>query len=586
MDFLIEHVDTDVLVVGGGLAGCMAAINASQSGLDVTLVEKANTKRSGSSGSGIDHLWSYIPPVHEKMGWTLDDLIEDHSIRFDQFLRRDLVRLIAGTMYERMLDLEQYGLKFRFEDSKAPGKFRVVYQFHGQPSTFNFEGRDIKRKLSAEVFRSGVNIINRVMITDLTTDNGQVCGAVGIGTREAKIYIFRAKSVVIAASGRISRLSKSSNGNTFSRRHSATGTTGDSKVAALKAGAEIINMEFYGQRPDGFRNYNMHGGAPGSTYQPCARVVDAHGNVIVPRGKFYDWDNLGHIPPLTMEERAENFEARKKGKVAIIQALKETKGPLYMDFAEGTDEEVEYVKWSMSHEGKTWILLKYLEENGFDLRRDKMEFGTTDVEMAGTAAAGVWVDANCESGVRGLFMAGDEIGGVPWVCGPGAIATGWHAGGQAALRAKETGQLTGNSKEVAAGLQNRCHEITGRNAGDHFLDVENYLQDIMDDTFPDGATNDDLLARGVHEMQDIIDSCQLTAGNPHELMRCLEVQNLMDMGKLVMLAAHERKESRLILKKVDYPQQDDQNWFSFLAARQEGNNIEFRKIPVASEANR
>lgn len=95
-----------------------------------------------------------------------------------------------------------------------------------------------------------------------------------------------------------------------------------------------------------------------------------------------------------------------------------------------------------------------------------------------------------------------------------------------------------------------------------------------------------IVPRGVYEMQDLIDSCQLTAGNSHELMRCLEVQNLMEMGKLVMLAAHERKESRLVLKKVDYPQQDDQNWFSFLAARQEGNNIEFRKVPVASEANR
>ncbi len=580
MSFIIEKLETDVLIVGGGLAGCMAAINASESGLSVTIVEKSNTKRSGCAGSGIDHLWSYIPSVHEKMGWSLENLVEEHFIAYGKFVRKDLVRLTASTMYDRMLDLEKIGLKFRFEDSKAPGKFRLVYQFHSQPSTFNFEGRDIKRKLTAEVLRKNIRVINRVMITDLLTEEGQVCGAAGVSTREEKIYVIKAKTVVMSTSGRISRLSKGSTGNTFNRRHSATGTSGDSKVAALRAGAEIINMEFYGQRPDGFRNYTMHGGAPGSTYQPCARVVNAQGEVVVPRIKFYDWNSLGSKPPQSEEELLEVNETRKQRKMVVIKSIKETKGPLYMDFAEGTDEEVEYVKWSMSHEGKTWILLKHLEENGVNLKRDKMECGTTDVEIAGSSASGVWVDSNCESGVKGLFIAGDEIGGAPWVCGPGAIATGWHAGGQAAERAGEIEHRVGNESEVLEGLLNRCQTITARQDGENFLDIEYYLQDIMDDTFPEGVTNDDLLSRGIKEMEDLMNSNRMSAKNPHELMRCLEVENLMESGRLVMLTAHERKESRSTLKKADYPEQDDQNWFNFLAARQNGNKIEFRKVPI------
>src|SRR5680860_184812 len=143
------RLETDVLVIGGGLAGGMAAIKAAEAGVDVTILEKSNTKRSGCAASGIDHLWSYIPPVHEPMQYTLDDLVEDHAkVVGDGFVRRDLLRLMAGTMYERALELESFGLKFRFEDSKAPGNFRVVYQFHTAPASFNFEGRNIKRVLT------------------------------------------------------------------------------------------------------------------------------------------------------------------------------------------------------------------------------------------------------------------------------------------------------------------------------------------------------------------------------------------------------------------------------------------------------
>jgi adenylylsulfate reductase subunit A len=102
-------VETDVLVIGGGLAGCMAAIKASEEeGVRVTLVDKSNTIRSGCAASGIDHTWAYIPPVHEKMGYTIDDMAEDHRQGTAYgFFRRDLFSLVAGTNFDRVLDLER-----------------------------------------------------------------------------------------------------------------------------------------------------------------------------------------------------------------------------------------------------------------------------------------------------------------------------------------------------------------------------------------------------------------------------------------------------------------------------------------------
>ena len=166
----IITIETDVLVIGGGLAGCMAAIKAAETNVSVTIAEKADTRSSGCAGTGIDHIWGYIPPVHEKMGYTIEDIIESHIKGIaGGFIDQELLYLIVRESYGRILDLESFGLKFRYEDSKAPGKFRVVTQFHSAPTTLNFDGRDLKLKLTREARKRGVRIINRITMTGLLT---------------------------------------------------------------------------------------------------------------------------------------------------------------------------------------------------------------------------------------------------------------------------------------------------------------------------------------------------------------------------------------------------------------------------------
>lgn len=198
-------VETDVLVIGGGLAGCMAGIKASEYGVKVTIAEKANTKTSGCAGTGIDHTWAYVRPIHEKMGWRIEDLMEDHIQGIAHgFINKELLYLVASENYERVLDLEKFGVNFRFDDSKVPGKFRIVPQFHSMPSSFNFDGRPIKVKLTKEAETRGVNIINRVMITDLLSTDGHVSGALGVGTRDGKLYSFKSKAIVLCT-GRVNK---------------------------------------------------------------------------------------------------------------------------------------------------------------------------------------------------------------------------------------------------------------------------------------------------------------------------------------------------------------------------------------------
>ena len=155
----VVPVETDVLIIGGGLAGCMAAIKASEYGVKVAIAEKSNTLSSGCAGTGIDHVWGYIPPIHQQMGWTIDDLVEDHSQGVARgFINKELLYLVAGESYQRVLDLERFGVNFRYPDSTLPGNFRIVPQFHSVPTTFNFDGRDLKPVLTKEAKKRGVAI--------------------------------------------------------------------------------------------------------------------------------------------------------------------------------------------------------------------------------------------------------------------------------------------------------------------------------------------------------------------------------------------------------------------------------------------
>ncbi len=289
----IVSVDSDVLIIGGGLAGCMAAIKASEYGVTVTLVEKANTLASGCAGTGVDHMWGYIPPVHEKMGYTIEDLIESHTKAIAHgFIDRELLHLIARESYNRMLDLERFGLNFRYKDSKLPGQFRVVSQFHSVPTTFNFEGRDVKVQLTKEAKKRKVKIINRVTMVDLlTSSEGHISGALGVGTRDGKVYFFKAKAVV-SSTGRVNRISRSLTGVWGNLRLPAY-ETGDGRSMAFRAGLPIINMEFLSPSAFAIGNFELNLGAPRNTVQPAGSVVDGDGKVIVPRTHFYDWETLG-----------------------------------------------------------------------------------------------------------------------------------------------------------------------------------------------------------------------------------------------------------------------------------------------------
>jgi succinate dehydrogenase/fumarate reductase flavoprotein subunit len=582
------RIETDVLVIGGGLAGCMAAIRAAErDGQQVTLVDKSNTLGSGCAAAGIDHLWGYIPPVHEPMGYTLDDMAEDHRLGTAHgFFRRDLFDLVAGTMYERVLDLEKMGIRFRYEDGAAPGGFRLVEQFHSVPTTFNFDGAPLKTTLTREARKRRVQIVNRVQMTDVLTTKDQVAGAVGVHTRSGDIYHFQAKAVVLAT-GRSNRLSRNLCGFDFNTRMAAP-LSGDGTSMAVRAGLPIVSIEFLnnilGLGPCG--NYNPNYGDPRNTVQPAARIIDGKGNVVVPRTRFYDWSALGteKWSPAVRQRWIAERKAWRGGRAGMVARTAAGEGPFFLDFEEATDEEIAYIEWSIGNEGRGTQFLRYFKgEEGADLRRNPQEYvGRWPREISGTAAKGLWVDSDLETEFHNLFGAGDEVGGLPWQAGPGAIAQGWHAGAQAAKRAAAMAATPEADEAPLCERRASCQEMRTRRVGFHWREVETGVQNLMDFYCGD-IRSEGLLRRGLERLEDA-KAAPMKAENPHELGRCLEVKSIIDNAELVLRSSLERTESRPVpfgFRRADCPEQDDAEWLVFLAVRK-GSDGEFRfaKMPV------
>lgn len=579
----VISLETDVLIIGGGLAGCMAAIKASEYDASVTIAEKANTLASGCAGSGIDHMWAYIPPVHEKMGYTIEDLLESHTKGIaNGFINGDLIHFIARESYNRMLDLERFGLTFRYKDSKVPGNFRVVHQFHSEPSAFNFDGRDVKINLTEEAKKRGVNIINRVTVVELlSSSDGHVSGALGVGTRDGKLYVFKAKAVVLST-GRVNRLSRSVSG-VWGNHRIPVNETGDGRAMAFRAGIPLINMEFLSPANFSIGNFEINLGSPRNTTQPAGSIVDANGEIIVPRTSFYNWEDLGKQKVKTPGVSGKQEPLSPPARPHYFQLYNQGKGPFYLDLTGGTEEEIRYIEWSISHEGKGFLFLDYLKkQENFDFRRDKLEWLPNSREMAGTAASGLVVNNDLETGMKGLFAAGDEVGGVPWSASPGAFTMGWHAGEMAAKEAMNQKAYLDVPKDKISALRELYQGFFRNKEGLHWREIEMAVQNIVDHYAGDART-EKMLLRGIERLKNIKENVSFAAENPHELGRCLEVMSVIDNADMVLRASLERKESRprpFGFFRADFPQENDDDYFAFLSMRLNGDQIEFAKIPL------
>ena len=383
-----KYITTDLLIIGGGTAGCYAAITAARQARDIRILiaEKANIKRSGCLAAGVNALNAYITE-----GQTVCDYLEFVRWDAEKIIRDDLVLSMAEGFNMAAADLERMGLVILKDEN---GK----YATRGRQN-IKINGENIKPLLAAEVGRYGnIEVLNHVNITDYLTAEGRVFGAVGFGVEEEIEYGISARAVLIATGGAAGLYRPNNPGFSRHKMWYPPFNTGAGYAMGIRAGAEMTSFEmrFVAQRCKDTI-------APTGTIAlgVGAREVNARGEIYE---KKYGLSTSGRAYGTTNE----TYEGR---------------GPCYLRTKGITSEQDEELLRAYLNMAPAQTL-KWIESGRLPSEQNVEIEGTEPYIVGGHTGSGYWVDTRRRTTLANLYAAGDVSGGAPKKFVTGALAEG------------------------------------------------------------------------------------------------------------------------------------------------------------------
>lgn len=606
-----EVITADVAVLGGGLAGCFAAIAAARRGKKVVLVEKGATKRSGSGGTGFDHWESAC--TNPCSGVTPKEIAEAYVDEQDHYSNGIAHYIECREGYDRLLDLERFGGKIRDTEDEFKGaefrddetKLMFAYDYKNR-FTLRVWGSTFKPALYNEMKRLGVTICDHTEATCLLTavENGKKrgIGAIGMNTRTGKIMIFRAKATILTMSrpARVWLFNPDLVGICEFRPMQSIGS---GHAMGWRAGMEFTMMEksVKGEFSAAGRSFPPYSAGNNHNTWYAATMVDARG-VEIP---YLDRD--GNVLK-TVSERYYPVKGQKfflKGGV-IDEPKYEYRGPETMPFDElmkrgyqlpfyadlsRMPEDERRVIWGMmvGEEGKTKIpVLQYYNEKGFDPARYAMQSYGTGWQSAAFlpqerqlfgAPGGIMHDWDLKTNIDGIYAAGDQLFASD--CAGFACATGYYAGRKASDYAASVALGEVERRQIDDEIQ-RLYAPMYRTEGVTWKELNFAISKAMQN-YCGGVKCDALLNEGVDLLKsyrrDIVP--QLYCFNPHDLMRTHEVLDILDVAEMILQACLLRKSSskQLCFERSDYPEMDPPEDHHFITIRQENGRIVRGDIP-------
>lgn len=546
-----EPIETDVLVVGGGIGGLMAAISAAEQGVDVVVAEKANTKRSGSGATGNDHFACYIPEYH---GDDMTPIVKElqNSLVGGYHDSSHTVKFLEHTA-ESVLAWDRWGIGMR-----PHGQWEFMgHAFPGRPRIWlKYAGYNQKEVLTRESKKRKVRIENHLPITELITRDGEIIGAIGISVKGETpvLKVIRAKGVILAA-GCTTRLypPAATPGMLFNTAF-CPANAGAGLASAYRAGAKLINMEFP----------NRHAGPK---YLARCGKSSWIGTYKDPKGKL--------IGPFVKKPTRELGDITSDVWNSVFTDYhKSGRGPAYIDCSETAQEDIDYMLWGMKHEGLT-ALLDYMNDEGIDVRRHMVEFMQYEPHLIGR---GIEIDLNGGSSIPGLYAAGDLVGNFRSDIS-GATVFGWISGAAAAERAKKMkGSHKAEKSPIVGERADFYARIMNGEDGADWREANLALQQIMNDYAGVQVRSETLLRAGLKYLGDLRRKAVATiqANDAHTLLRCLEVMDLMDCGEAIFYTALERKETRAMHIRSDFPFTNPLLSDKFLTIRLKGGKPELQ----------
>ncbi|MBW1766564.1 MAG: FAD-binding protein [Deltaproteobacteria bacterium] len=608
-----NEVSADVLILGGGLAGCHAAINAARKGAKVVVVEKGAVRRSGSGGAGIDHWHDACTNPCCKI--SPEEMIESgaaQNLRGGPYGSGNTAYIACQEGYDALLDLENAGMKFRDEDNEFAGaefrdeetKMMFAYDYVNNHTIRLRQGAEMKPVLYKELKRLNVEIYDRVMVTSLLTEGGKqgarVIGATGVNTRTGEFYVFKAKATVLSTAGpsRMWIFNTELKGSNV--EHGDPNCTGEGHVMAWQAGAEFNVMEEAGgPGPGGPFGYPAYGiGGWHNTWYPCS-IVDANGKEV----PWVDRDGrvLKTVSERTRPAPGQKFFVLNPGPSSyevrhpsLIPDLPERvrKGefvlPFYADLPGMPEHERRAIFGLMvGNEGKTRIAIyENYTGAGFDPEKDMLqaygmgfERGSDTVPQWRTGGGRIVVDWDLKSNLEGLYAAGQLCGGGGCA---GASTTGRYAGRKAADYAQTAGDTTIDRRQVDE-EKIRVYAPLKQKGDIGWKELHAGICRIMQD-YCGEYKGEETLKMGLRWLSSIRESeaARINIRNPHELARTLECLVRITVGKMIMHACLARKASSkpLGFKRIDYPEMDPSEWNKFVTIRLENGEVKAGELPL------
>ncbi len=595
----VEVVESDVLILGGGMAGCGAGYEAAYwagpKNLRVVLVEKGAIERSGAVAMGLSAINCYMG-----MKWG-----ENQPEDFVRYVRQDLMGLsredlvydIARNVDSSVHMFEEWGLPFFKEPDgryKREGRWQVM--IHGESY----------KPIVAEATKKAVgeeNIYERIFVSHLlkdAKDPGRIAGAIGFSVREPKIYVFKAKAVISAAGGATGVFRPHAIGEGLGRIWYAPWNTGSAYNLMIQAGAEMSQFEHrlvVARFKDGY-------GPVGMWFLLFKAVLkNAYGEVVETKWAdlLKDWEPYGSSKPIPTPLR--NHQ--------LLTDIKDGKGPHYLR----TDEALQKMFADVKYDKK---LMREIESDGWedfldmtmsqaliwaseniDPAKTPSEIVLTEPYLMGShaSATGAWVSGpediapkeyfwgyNRMTTVRGLFAAGDGVSGSAHKFSSGSYTEGRSAGKAAVAYVydnPDNPNIDSDRVETIkrdlwrpfAVLEEAKGSSTATDINPNYVfpkQALHRLQKIMDEyAAGQGAffiTNEKTLLRGL-ELMELFrqDLHKMAATNLHDLLRCWEVWDRFWCAQTHMRHLLHRQETRWpgYYYRGDYPKLDEENWKCF-----------------------
>lgn len=548
-----EKISTDVLIIGGGTAGCYAALTISEnSDKKVLICEKAHIKRSGCLAAGVNALNAYIVE-----GRKPQDYVDYAKKDADGIVREDLLLTMSEKLNKVTDSLEKLGLVILKDEN---GK----YVTRGNRN-LKINGENIKPILADAVEKAkNVTVLNRVNIFDYSVKDNKINGAFGFGIESGIFYTIEAKAVIIATGGAAGLYKPNNPGFSRHKMWYPPFNTGAGYAMGIRAGAEMTTFEM---RFIALRCKDTI--APTGTIAQgvSAKQMNSNGEIYETK---YGLTTSQRVYGTVMENRAGH-------------------GPCYLKTDEITKEQEQdlYKAYLNMAPSQT---LKWLESGKSPSEQNVEIEGTEPYIVGGHTASGYWVDNNRETTIHGLFAAGDVAGGCPQKYVTGALAEGEIAA-EAVL-----GFLKDEKQTAAKDADSEAKQNEKQAEYEHFLNnpqglltteqLEETMQKIMDQYAGGIATdyryNESRLALAkekITSLQKLVDG--LAAEDMDDLLRIYEVKERLVVCQVVIAHLLARKETRWhsFAENADYPEKNA-DWEKYVNSRMKDGEIEiiFREL--------